>query len=287
NVDILPTLLELCGAGAPPGDAFHGRSLAALLRGQTEGWPERAIVTDSQRLLRPLKWRLSCVMRDSWRLINGRALYDLAGDPEQRHDVSAAHPEVVARLRADYESWWELVSPASDAPSPIAIGDGAAGAVCLTAHDWRREPDRQREPAIGPEEYGDDARCVWNQAQVRQGPEQHGYWELEVQRAGWYRFELRRWPREAARPLQAGIPGPLPRYDRMIAAGYGGGRAIPIERAALRIAGVEASRAVGPADTAAVFELELAAGAARLETAFTNAAGLDLGAYYVYVEYLR
>jgi arylsulfatase A-like enzyme len=283
NIDVLPTLLELCGVPYEPA-AFHGRSLVPLLHGEAAPWPERAIVTDSQRLLQPVKWRQSCVMRQEagreWRLINGRALYDLRADPEQRTDLASVYPEVVARLRDDYEAWWRLVSARFGEEIPIRLGE-TDEPVLLTSHDWRRDPAEERVTSI---EGGDDTRCVWNQAQVRQGLAYNGYWEVEVARPGAYRFELRRWPREAGLPLRAGIPGEIRGYDDRIADGYGGGRAIPVERAGLRIAGMEAAATVGADDATAIFELDLPAGPAHLETWLSTGDGLTVGAYYVYVE---
>jgi hypothetical protein len=107
---------------------------------------------------------------------------------------------------------------------------------------------------------------------------------VEVVRAGRYRIELRRWPREAEMALAAGIPGEVRRYTDSIAAGYGGGRAIAICAAAVNMAGLTAERVVDPATTAAMFELDLPAGPAHLHTTLRTADGAALGAYYVYVE---
>lgn len=256
-------------------------------------WPERTLVTDSQRLLTPLKWRLSCVMRQAvaadgsiareWRLINGRALYDLRADPEQRSDVAAQHPDVVARLRADYESWWEQVSGRFDEPIPIPIGE-TDNDVLLTSHDWRRDPGEERVTDI--DAYADDARCVWNQAQVRAGPALTGYWEVEVARSGRYRVETRRWPREAALALDGGIAGSLKGYTDAIApwnGGYGGGTAIPITRATLRAGSLEVSHETAPGAESAVFDVSLPAGVTRMEAIFTTTDGATTGAYYAYV----
>ena len=75
NVDVLPTLIEMCGLDDSEPDSFDGRSLARLLQpegGEETVWPDRALVTDSQRLAYPVKWRKSAVMTGRWRLVNGR-----------------------------------------------------------------------------------------------------------------------------------------------------------------------------------------------------------------------
>ncbi|MEM9452674.1 MAG: arylsulfatase [Myxococcota bacterium] len=267
NVDFLPTMVELCGLECPEGLAFDGVSLAPLLRGGLHGggepWPERTVVTDSQRLARPVKWRQSSTMTQRWRLIDGRELFDIPADPEQRVDVAGAHPEVVEALRRDYEAWWEQVSTQFDEEIPIPLVAGPEQVTLLTTHDWRNE----------------DSACAWNQRQVRQGLVCNGYWEVEVVVAGRYAFELRRWPLEEDRGLTEGIPGEIDWTT--------GGRAIPIERAWIEIAGQREEVTVRDGDPHARFELELPVGATHLRTCLLDAEGSDLGAYYVYVSRLR
>ncbi|MBT5536454.1 arylsulfatase, partial [Candidatus Poribacteria bacterium] len=95
NIDILPTLADMCGIPGPDSSAIHGQSILALVNGDADGWPERVIVTDSQRVEMPIKWRKSATMTDRWRLVNGEELYDIRPDPEQRVDVADQHPAVV------------------------------------------------------------------------------------------------------------------------------------------------------------------------------------------------
>ena len=38
-------------------------------------------------------------------------LFDVKADPGERHDVAAEHPEVVRRLEAAYDHWWDSVQP--------------------------------------------------------------------------------------------------------------------------------------------------------------------------------
>ena len=266
NVDMMPTLLDLCGVD-PGAHTFDGASLAPLLRAESEDWPERIMVTDSQRITQPIKWRKSATMTTRWRLVNGRELYDMTVDPGQRRDVAAEHPQVVERLREGYDRWWEVVSEQFDGTIPITIGRNEGQAVLLNSHDWRNDP----------------TACAWNQSLVRAGMECNGYWEIDVVQAGRYRFELRRWPRLEGRPIVQGIPGPLVPY-RDIKHGYGGGRAVPLVRARIRVADYEASQPIDDEDVAVVFYAELNAGETKLQTFLSTAEETTIGAYYVYVE---
>ena len=270
NVDMVPTLMALCDLGAADSLELDGANLAPLLADPDAPWPDRALVTDSQRVASPIKWRKSAVMTDRWRLVNGRELYDIAADPGQQRDIAPAYPEVVAGLRQAYEEWWEKVARQFDDEIPIPLGMDAQE-VRLNSHDWRNEA----------------CDCAWNQSLIREGIRSNGYWEVEVKQPGRYRFELRRWPREEAIPLTAGIPGaPVPFEQLTIHSGYGGGVAIPITGAHLRIGSISQEAAVSAHAQSAQFTVDLPAGPAHLQTAFHSADGADLGAYYVYVQRL-
>ena len=308
NIDILPTLIELCGLDSSGESEFDGRSLVPLLQnvGHLDGssaleaaktgvagaeedgaWPARAIVTDTQRLPRPIKWRRSTVMTDCWRLVNGNELYDIGEDQEQRSDVAASHPDVVAELRQAYEAWWKKVSRQFDEEIPIAFGGAAASRLRLNTYDWHNE----------------ELEGAWNQCLIRQGLICNGYWEVDVVEAGTYRFTLRRWPLEEDAPIAAGLAGGEPvRWQELridadfeTAEGlsfkkgisWGGGVALPVRRAGIAIAGQEVWTTVRPDDKGAVFTLTLPAGGTHLQTWFALEEGEEMGAYYVYVEQLR
>jgi arylsulfatase A-like enzyme len=280
NVDFLPTVLELCGVSAADEYDFHGKSLVPLIRNPQTEWAERAVVTDSQRIMHPAKWRRSCVMRGQWRLINGQALYDLSRDPEQREDVAERYQEVVRQLRADYEVWWELVSQKIDEKIPISIGHDEHGSVLLNSHDWRAVPD----PSIPIDDPRTDSTAAHDQVQIREGVEKNGYWEVQVERHGSYRFELRRWPREQNLGIGEGLPGNIKPYTEALADGYSGGREIDIEEAGIRIGGIERNKRVNKTDRCVCFDIELPEGYTELSTFLRNGLGLSMGAYYVYVQ---
>jgi len=255
NVDLLPTLIELCGLKALEGVTFDGMSIAPLLRGDAAGWPDRVLITDSQRMEHLQKWRKSAVMTDRWRLVNGRELYDMTADPGQKKNVAAGNPKVVARLRAEYEKWWAGVWRRGSEYCNIVLGSDRENPSRLTSHDWHT--------GGGP--------VPWNQQAVRSGVKANGFWAVQVERDGEYEFALRRWPKVVDKPITAAIPG---------------GKAIRATKARIKIAGADETKPIGRGDTAAVFRLKLKAGPTKLQTWFLDGKGKGRGAYFVYVKRL-
>lgn len=94
-VDVLPTVLGLIDGETPT-----GRSLLASRRGE-----ERPVFTQTRR------WnQLDAVYLDGWKLIADRErdryeLYDLATDPGEKHDLSAAEPERRASMAKILDTW--------------------------------------------------------------------------------------------------------------------------------------------------------------------------------------
>lgn len=250
HIDLLPTLIELCGLPRPMGVKFDGTSILPLLRGQEGGWPDRVLVTDSQRIEHPERWRQCAVMTDRWRLINGKELYDIVADPGQKNDLSGTHAEVVQGLRGAYEKWWGDVSQRFDEYCEVVIGSDHENPSRLTCHDWH-------EVDLPP----------WNQTHVLQGIEGSGFWAIEIAHAGEYEFALCRWPREVAQPINAAVAG---------------GRAIRATKARLRIGDVDLDKVVAADAREVVFRISLQPGKVRLQTWFTDEEGASRGAYYVY-----
>jgi len=258
NVDVLPTLIDLCGLEAPKDVTFHGTSLRPLILAEQSDWPDRVVVTDSQRVETPIKWRKSATMTQRWRLVNGEELYDILADPGQRNDVAAEHPDVVAELRTHYEKWWDFVSATFDQDCPIIIGSEQDPTPVLTGHDW----------------HGD--QCPWNQGLIRQGLDCNGYWIIEAAASGEYVFELRRWPREEDRAITEGIEGEITDW-------YHGGNALDLRTARIRIGGQEREAPIPAGAKGVEFTFTLEAGVTRMQTYLEGPEGLSIGAYYVYV----
>ncbi len=99
HIDIPPTILELLGL--PPHPAFQGESLFAPQR--PPGGPVFLVAQT------PLV-RQYALVRDDWKLIvdvkrQRRFLYNLAEDPQERHDVLDRYRQQAEALAGELQAW--------------------------------------------------------------------------------------------------------------------------------------------------------------------------------------
>ena len=268
HVDVVPTLIDLCGIASPKGVRFDGTSIRALLENNAADWPDRILVTDSQRVKDPIKWRKSAVMTSQWRLVNGKELYDMGSDPGQKSNVASGHPEVVARLTAFYDTWWEELLPTFSDATAIYLGHPGENPARLTSHDWITT-----------------GSTPWNQGHVRRatnGDRNTGFWNVEVIEDGSYTFRLRRWPEEIDMPINASLP-PGAAVPGQKAFRVTPGAAIHPTKAMIAIGDQESTKAIDARAKEVSFNLKLKAGKTKLTTQFIGDDGTIHGAYFVYV----
>ena len=267
HVDILPTLIDLCGLKLPRAVAFDGTSIVPLLKGNADNWPDRVLVAEKQNVVaRPIKWRTCAVMTDRWRLVNGRELYDMKADPGQRRNIAAKKPDVVRRLRAEYEKWWTSVSESHDKVTEIIIGSPRENPTRLTCYHWNNPS-------------GNQGLMPWGQAHIVAGPHFNGYWNLYVQSEGTYTISLRRWPKESGLAINATSNARPPEQPfRPLNA-----KPLIATRARVKIQDVDRTLPVTDDADEVTFKVNLKPGSARLDTWFTDAKGNSRGAFYVHV----
>jgi len=264
HIDLLPTLVELCELPFEPTHEIDGVSLASLMRptadersdrspqgnvltGADTRWPERTLFVHTQREEIPPKWRSSSVMSGKWRLVNGGELYDLSTDPGQADDVAARHPEVVARLRGEYEAWWRSLQPAFSRYGYIRIGTEHENPVRFTCMDWHA-PTVQEIP--------------WDQSQIDRMPAVNGWWMIDVATPGRYRVTLRHKPPQAKFPLRA-------------------------TRAMIRFGDSEVITDVAGGMTEVTLEIDLPVGPIRFETELTDEpSSQSRGSFFVEIHHV-
>ena len=177
HIDLAPTLLAAAGVSPPPGLAFDGLSLLPLWEGRAEAWPERNYVVQSHRGDAPSRYRAFAVVGPRYKLVQAQSfgqpappgapfeLYDLLEDPGETNDLAAQRPDVVERLTAAYDGWFDDVSATRGYhPVRFAIGSDRQPHVTLTRQDWRMvsTPDGwgRDQPVLG----------VWEVDSQSEGP---------------------------------------------------------------------------------------------------------------------
>lgn len=143
--DVLPTLLDLCGLPLPGKKALEGISLQPLLtaRMPPRRWPERTLFFQVHRGLEPKQYQHFAAVTQRFKLVGYPGtfnredldtagspppleLYDLTSDPGEQKDLAAQKPDVLARLRREYESWFQAVRRERDfRPGVIHLGADA------------------------------------------------------------------------------------------------------------------------------------------------------------------
>ena len=185
HIDVVPTLLEAAGVGAPS-QSFDGVSLWPLLSGATapEDWPDRTIYLQNHRGDIPQLNRNASARSQRWKIVQplGKAtdpmppgaefeLYEMSVDPGETNNLADEYPEIVEKMRRGYEEWFRDVSSRGFEPVRIHLGSPREPRTTLSRFDWRGDyDDRAGEDALG-------------------------YWPVVIEQGGRYDFVLRfAWP---------------------------------------------------------------------------------------------
>jgi arylsulfatase A-like enzyme len=194
HIDIVPTILELCGV-MKGGLKLDGRSIWPLLTRQQTSWPDRTLFSQSHRGDEPVLYHNVAARNQKWKLVSATGfnlesmptagpkfeLFDMEKDPYEQHDVAAQHPDIVAKLKAEYEAWFKDVGSTrldNYAPPRIIVGSPDEKTTVLTRQDWRG--------------------AAW-------GPNDEGHWLIDVASSGPYDVKLIVAPADADRTLHLRI----------------------------------------------------------------------------------
>ncbi|WP_299555844.1 arylsulfatase [Seonamhaeicola sp.] len=269
NLDVMPTLAELCRIDLPKDHLdLAGQSLVPFIEDPSKT-DNRMLITDSQRIQVPEKWRKSSVMQNKWRLVNGKELYNIETDKSQKHDIAAEHPEKVEEMKAFYENWWKRVSVQFDEEIYFKIGTAEENPITLTCHDV----------------HADNGNQPWNQRYIRSGAKGKGYWSIDIKEEGDYEVSLRRYPIEADVLINGTVP-PITKEEKPgLQNDYVEGVNLNYTKASIKIGdNVSESVAVSNDDKSANFNVHLTKGKTQMNASFFNAKGEENIAYYVYIK---
>jgi len=177
HIDIVPTLLEACQVDLPQGVNVDGRSLLPLWEGRPVDWPDRTLFFQWHRGDAPVAYQRCAVRSQGFKLVHpGNVkegagpddvpfeLYDMQRDPLEMKDLASERPEIVERMRRQYDAWLADVGRDHGYEAPrILIGTPQEPTTILTRQDWR------------------GSAASWS-------PRGLGHWELAVPAGGRFEF---------------------------------------------------------------------------------------------------
>jgi arylsulfatase A-like enzyme len=190
HIDVVPTLLDICGVTKPGRVRMDGLSLFPLLKGEPADWPDRTLYFQWHRGDVPEMYRACAVLTQRYKIVQPLGadkplptnrptfeLYDMAQDALEMKNIAAEHADIVDRMLRGYEAWFKEMAGSRDftVPPRIYLGAPQQSEVLLTRQDWRGK------------------EAGW-------GPKSIGSWFVDVRRAGEYEIKLR-----FAKTRQSGI----------------------------------------------------------------------------------
>ncbi len=122
-MDLMPTLVAAVGATMPAGQSFEGRNMLPVLTGKSSAPLHDALFWDGAE-------EKTAVRAGRWKLVNNRGkveLFDLQSDIGEKTDLAATKPEIIARLRQQFEAWSKWNAPRIGKGSANDEGEAGAG----------------------------------------------------------------------------------------------------------------------------------------------------------------
>ncbi|WP_111708490.1 arylsulfatase [Lutibacter citreus] len=265
HVDLVPTLAKLCGLTIPEQMKLDGVDFSSLLKSQKGGIDERTVFVHNRQDWRPpMDEDETCILKNQWRLVNGKQLYDIIKDPKQKHNIASEHQELVKKLLADNSEFLKStkLSPIYKEFPVYVVGNKAQEEIKLTI-----------QHAIG------EGGGIWKPEQVSEGMKNiNNMHSLEIEKAGIYEISCRRWPKECPGPIW-GIPQKNPKnlYNY---------KSIHPTKAKIKIANQILEKEINENDEEVLFKVKLEKGKTLLVNDFIEG-NETYGVYYSYIKPIK
>jgi arylsulfatase A len=185
HIDLLPTLVELCGVPMLKTLPLDGRSLVPLLQGEAKDWPDRTLFAYQPDTRGELPLEKGTARTQQYRLVREKSnvcqLYDMIADPSQKQNIAAQHPDIVQRLNTAYEAWFSEARKGALEKPPIPVGHPQSPLVRLPAPEAGYSGNVEFFNKPG---FSHDWLSNWTSLADRI------WWDLEVAQAGRYEVTL-------------------------------------------------------------------------------------------------
>jgi len=173
HIDVLPTLLDVCGVQQP--DNLDGKSLLPVLNGESVDWAERPLFFYWQRGFEH-PYRNVAVRQGDYKLVGQNdylatasdlELFNLADDPSELHNLSKQELAKAEELKATFDDFYrEVIQSPHLQSNTIILGNAAENPSVLNRNDAKGN-------------WG-----VWSDDEI------YAYWDVETETEGVYDFDL-------------------------------------------------------------------------------------------------
>ncbi len=123
HIDILPTIADMLGISLPDSLEIDGKSLWPIMNGKTK-WNNRSIFTHQVR--RNMDTIPGAIRTDSFRFVlydkSTPELYNMIEDPGQKNNIADENQDIITRLSAEYDLWFQDATSQGVSPEIIEVG---------------------------------------------------------------------------------------------------------------------------------------------------------------------
>ncbi|WP_298532265.1 arylsulfatase [uncultured Algibacter sp.] len=264
HVDLIPTLAELCELSIPDDKKLDGVDFSGLLTNKHEKLADRTIFVHNRQDWRPpTSVTNTCIIKNDWRLINGKNLFDIEKDRLQKNDVSKEFPEITKEL---LKSNSKFIKTSKTYPEYNELP------VSIVGNENQLEITLTIQHAIG------ESTGIWKAEHVAEGKKNsNNTHAIEVEKDGIYQIECRRWPKECPGSIW-GVPENNPKNFYKY-------KTIKPEKVRIRIANQILEKPIDGTSDAVIFNLKLSKGKTLLLNDFIEG-DETYGVYYTYIKHV-
>lgn len=151
HIDILPTLLDLCGIKYTPVNPLDGRSLVPLLENANQSWHDKSIYSIQNN--GQDTYLASSVRTDHYMFVldhkENAHLYDMIKDPGQKVDILDSNKTLGDSLQQALLNWYKDVTKNGIVPPPVPAGYEESPLTDLPAPEAKLAGDLQWKGKMG------------------------------------------------------------------------------------------------------------------------------------------
>lgn len=261
HIDLIPTLASLCKLDTPDTLGLGGVDFSPVLKNTDATLKDRTLFLHNRQDWRPPRQESDgLVLRNEWRLLQGKELYNVVTDPKQKKNIAKEHPKLVKDLQSENATFYTSAL-GNDVINEIPV------AIIGTEH--QKEIKLTIQHAIG------DDIGIWKTEQVAAGVKnKNNTHAIEVAKEGMYTISCMRWSKEVPGPI-LGVPSKFPKSNFEYVS-------ISPDKVRLRIANQIFEKNINTNDQSINFKVFLEKGKTFLVADFVS--GSDTyGVYYIYI----